>query len=370
MSGGSTMRIGRGRRLRSGGRGPDGLDWALRVGVVVVCLSACWTGWSMLRPLPTPDAPTPVVMPDVPVHADDVEDEAARALALTELVRDNLFDDERRMWSAPAATVTGAPVEPKGPAGGEVADPSGSPAGGDRATVSIDGRTVELTKAESVPDDVKQALTGLALRGIYRVGGGEALAMISRVHAGPNPLMSDVWREGDVFEDKQHPQAKWRLVAIDAAGSRVILERSGTTLALEMFTSRPMVAASAAPAARVERRVIERTREEVAADLLAAGIPEEEVSRLIKLAELSEEQAEVQRKLNALTAKPASVESSVEATSDGEKAKPARRGPPPGLELIAKMLQSAPTEGSAGLPIAPTGDAASEPKPEERRKEN
>ena len=245
----------------------------------------------------------------------------------------NVFDAEREAWVGRREKSD----EPALTDGNPAAD-TPKPA---TRTVPVGGSSVQVTTPESLPSDIKTALTGLALRGLFASPeGGEARALISRVHAGPNPLLGDVFRVGDEFEDAQHPQAKWRLIAIDIPGRRVILQRAGVNASLEMYTLAPAAVSAGAstPPAAPGTTVVIQTKEEAIAALRAAKIPEDQIRRLIDLAEMSPDEAAAAVALEALArgepAKP-------------EEGKPARRPPPPGLEAIAKLLQQTPEQMKA-----------------------
>jgi hypothetical protein len=328
----SWRRVGRGALRAPGVRGADGVTWLNRAAVASAALAAAWCGFVALRPLDRPEAAAAETILDVPVlerEASSVDDRRARLARLNEW---NIFDAEREAWSGRREKS----VE-QASTGGEPPDsPLREPT---THSVPLGGQSVQVTTAESLPSDVKTALTGLALRGIYSPAkGGEALALISRVHSGPNPLVSDVFKAGDEFEDAQHPQAKWRVIAIDGPGRRVILQRAGVNASLEMYAA-GVASATAAPAAATVAptgpSVVIQTKEEAIAALRAANIPEDQIKRLMELAEMSPDEAAASAALEEL-AQGAPVKA--------EQGKPARRPPPAGLEAIAKLLQQTPEE--------------------------
>lgn len=343
-------RLDRSRLAAPGNRPADAARWTARGGIALIALASAWLLFAAVRPLPTPDpieSDHPPPIPSVGQHAPSLD---ARREALARLGGVNLFDAERETWSArrrddPKSADATKPAETKPP-------PAGTQG------TSIGGQTIQVTKAEALPEDVKLALTGLALRGIYTAPAATTpVALISRVHAGPNPLLSDAFHEGDEFEDKQHPQAKWKVVAIDAAGRRVILQRGGINAVLSLYAASAAVASEPAKptdAAKPLGPTINlQTKEQVEAALRAANVSEEEIKRLLSLAEMAPEEAATAAKLEAL------ARAEKEAPNDQ---KPGRRSPPAGLEAIAKLLQQAP-KPPEDAPPPPPGTTA-EKKPE------
>lgn len=351
------MRIERARLRAPGNRAADTMQWITRAGVALAVGAALWLAFAAFNPMSSAErveGPPPPPIPSFespPVEREDRREVFARLGGV------NLFDAEREAWSArPRERTADGEAMP-----GET-KPAPPPAAGTQAT-SIGGQSVLVTKAESLPEDVKAALTGLALRGIYvPPRATEPVAMISRVHGGPNPMLSDVFRSGDEFEDKQHPQAKWRLIAIDQPGRRVILQRGGINAVLSLYASAasPSIASSSSPEASTEAKklgatIVVQTKEEIESSLREAKVSEEEVKRLLELAAMSPEEAAASAKIAALA----------KAAKDQAKdQKPGRRAPPPGLEAIAKLLQQPPKPPPDVEPPAESPPAEPEKKPE------
>lgn len=301
-----------------------------------------WLGFAAVRPLPRAAPSAGEAIPSVPIVSMPAATAAERREMLALLGSENLFDAEREAWSGRRAAAE-TPMEGEG-----AAEKKPAATGGE--TTIVAGQAVPVTKPAALPEDVKQALTGLALRGVYAPkGDGQYVALISRVHGGPNPLLSDAFRAGDEFEDKQHPQAKWKVVAIDGPGRRVVLQRGGVNAVLEMYVqsaSAPKPAEPAAPA-KPAVSVVAQTKEEIEAALRGAKFSEEKVARLMELAAMEPDQAAAAAALAAL------------ARSEKEaQAKPGKRPPPPGLEAIARLLQTPPKQ-MEGEPAPPA-----EAKPE------
>jgi hypothetical protein len=138
----------------------------------------------------------------------------------------------------------------------------------------------------------------------------------------------------------------------------VVLSRGGVTTALELY---PLVAApkpAPEPAAAVPAgpEVIVRSANEARADLISGGLSEADADRLLLLAGMSEDDAATQARLDDLAAASA-------ATADPNK--PAKRkGPPPGMESIIKLMREAakPVEPTP-QEIRPTDDKAPSANP-------
>ncbi|HBS28818.1 MAG TPA: hypothetical protein DEB06_05070 [Phycisphaerales bacterium] len=349
--------IDRRRLRRAGAPGADALDWATRLGAAAMLLAVLWTGWSALRPLPTPperEAAAPsIVAPDPPIDARPPEE---RRALLAELARTNLFASDRLAWKPK--------VEPA-PAEADPASPSPAPAQASLSpTVKSDP---SLTPADKVPDDVKKALSALELRGLRTGADGRAVAMISRVH-GTSRSASSPYHEGDEFEEESNKQAKWKVTSIDWAGRRVLLTRSGVTVALALYTSEAVGVASAAARAAepgstdaAPSRVLDpertgipgapavaiRSREEAIDDLRRAGVSEEDIAQVLRALDaplVKSAQADAQPPIPVTTP----------ATDD-----PTRRTPPPGMEAVLKLMQ----EQSKA-----TGSSGQEPAPQPKRR--
>lgn len=320
------------RTRRAGPPGATSREWSVRLSAIALLASAAWFIATVLRPLPLPPSAAPEAVPALPpLTATEVsiEERSARLARLTE---GNIFDAQREPWLIASASPVGAGDD--APTTTEAAaENKGQPV---LETVRIDGKSIEVSSFESLPDDVKQAFNGLALRGIYAPrGGGPAIAMISMIHEGPTPFISRPYRSGEQFTDPKFPQAPWKVELIDAVQSRVVVSRSGHNLALMLYGASaaaprtPAVVEAAAPPEVPQ--VIERTRDEVVADLRAANVPEEQIARLLELIEMDETRAAAQAALDALE-KP---------VAQADEPKKGKRAPPPGMEAVLKMMRSA-----------------------------
>lgn len=351
----------RSRTRLIGAPGAGALTWVNRVAAVALVGAGAFVAYMLLRPLPSvPDvmAQQPVALP--PVVNVDVPTTARRD-RIAALTKQNPFHASREAW----AIREPAPLNPDGsPASG--ASGAGGPgalAGSTSTPAHIDGRSINVTDNASLPDDVKTALTGLMLRGVFEQAKDQPRALISRVHAGPNPFAADVFAPGDEFEDKQHPQAKWRVEGIDVPGRRVILSRSGVNAALELYPAyarpdRAAAAADAAPPAPVVPVVVARSENEARADLISGGLTEAEADRLLELARLAPDQAVVQAALDALAAGAAAD------AKAGDKA--TRSAPPPGMEAVLEMMKKAATPSPAERP-GPRRSREERQRPRERQ---
>lgn len=324
--------ISRARLRRAGPPGADAFDWTSRAVVAALALAAAWTLWAAVRPLPRPaarDASEPAVQaPPLDFTPESVEQRRAR---LDDLAKQNRFAAGGLAWKPKTDSPLGAAPEP-GAEGGA------AQAAEVRPTVPLDPA---LTPADRVPDDVKKALSAIELRGLRTDNEGRSLAMISRVHNSQRSA-STPYRVGDEFEEESNNQAKWRVVAIDWFQRRVLLLRSGVTVALPLYRGEATLAAASAsrrveagepgaPAARQapdpQRKgvpgapaVVIRDRAAALAELRAAGVSEEDIAAIV-----------------AALDQPASARAA-ESAPDGE-APATRSGPPAGMESILKMMQ-------------------------------
>jgi hypothetical protein len=356
---GPTVKLPASRLRRSGPPGATAIDWAWRGALALLAVAGAWLVFVAVRPLPVPAADAvegdAVPMLSVPRPTDEANDH--RRALLAKLSSVNLFDAERESWSTRAQDGSGVdPVAGGGKPGhrtkgGKLPDAKGQQAAGE-------GAPSVIVRGDALPEDMKQAIAGLALRAVFADGRGKPVAMISRVFAGPNPFLADPFSAGDEFEDKQFPQAKWRVESVEVAERRVVLSRGGVTTALELY---PLVAApkpAPEPAAAVPAgpEVIVRSANEARADLISGGLSEADADRLLLLAGMSEDDAATQARLDDLAAASA-------ATADPNK--PAKRkGPPPGMESIIKLMREAakPVEPTP-QEIRPTDDKAPSANP-------
>ncbi|MBL8745544.1 MAG: hypothetical protein JNK58_04215 [Phycisphaerae bacterium] len=324
-------RLDRAALAAPGNQPADAWQWTTRGGLVLIAIALTWMLITLWRPLDGTDRSESERPPTIPSLELASEAPNSRRELLARIGDVNLFDAEREAWSPRRRD------EPKNPQSAETAEARKPPAAGTQ-TATIAGQTVQVTKAEALPEDVKAALTGLALRGIYTPPSSSApIALISRVHAGPNPLVSDAFRAGDEFEDKQYPQAKWKVIAIDAVGKRVILQRAGINAVLPLYASSTLASESVGKAPGAAKpagtSITLQSRQEVEAALREAKLGDEEIQTLLRLAEMEPDAAAAAAKLEAIA----------RAEKNAPKDPAAgRRPPPPGLEAIAKMLQQTP----------------------------
>ena len=322
------------RLRRCGPPGADAFTWATRLALLALVAAAAWSAWTATRPLPT-GLSSDHVSPGgfEPPMKDPRLPAEQRRERLDALAQVNLFAADRLGWSPRAEP---PPID-------TAAAPGTAPTTGPAdlpTNLRVGNASIALTPSSSIPDDVKQALTGLALRAVMISphGSDEPVALISRVHAGPNPFVADSFRVGDEFEDKQHAQAKWKVEAIDVPAARVYLSRSGATVALLMYSGVSDPSKAAAPgdpganaATPKPPKVVARSANEVMAELKASGLSDADVARLMELADLPPDQAQSQAALDALAA----VQERERAAADKSK----RTGPPPGMEKVIEMMR-------------------------------
>lgn len=350
------------RLRRAGPPGASPIDWANRGALLVLAAAVVWFAYVIARPMPAPLAADVSVdaVPTIPgPRAPDESTDRRRGL-LAQLSSANLFDAQREAWSSQgqprAETEQAEPRRPGHHPGKERAP------GGKGQPASASGSPAAIVRGDALPDDVKQAVAGLALRAVFADAKGKPVAMISRVFASQNPFVADAFVAGDEFEDKQFPQAKWKVEAVELAARRVILSRGGVTTAIELYPSvsipKPAATepAAAAPTAAVVPEVISRSPNEARADLISGGMSAADADRLLELVKLPQEDAATQARLDELAASSAAAEA-------GKPTK--RKGPPPGMEGIIKLMREAANPAEEKPPETPPAeDKADSPKPQ------
>ncbi|MDX2115427.1 MAG: hypothetical protein SFZ24_07370 [Planctomycetota bacterium] len=348
----SWQTIPRARRAPAGVRGADAATWGMRAATALLIVAAGLFVFTLVRPLPGGAPPSAVEIPEPREIRADAVDMQARRERLALLGTDNAFDARRENWTVPTA--------PDGPSSAGAG--STGAAGSTAPPIPVPGTSIVVTHRDALPNDVKEALAGLALRGVYVSPRREAVAMISRVHSGPNPLKSEPFRIGDSFTDDKYPQAEWKVVEIDVPGGSVILGRGGVNAALQMypaggaatFASSASSPAVAAQGDEALPQIVSRTADEAAADLRTAGVAEDLVRRLLRLASMPPEEVRAFKELEAIeqaSANAAADAARVKAATDPKNRK--KRPPPPGLEAIARMLRETPGDGQEAPTAAP-----------------
>lgn len=327
--------------------GADAIVWSTRAAVAVLILSVLWLAVVALKPLPQPNPHAPGARPEVPIVEWTPTPIEVRQAFMDAQRGINLFDDDRKPWSEGASLAGAIDAEN---------EPEPTPI---RSTpVFVDGSSGLASSAgayepdpeELVPDDVKKALKDLVLRGIRSRRSGEMIALISLVHSS-QPLASTEYTAGDEFTDPKNNKAPWRVLAVDDELDRVILDRSGSRVALDLYPETAGLVASsrragagsgpsAAPDARAGGVIEHRSRSEIVAELLKADRPVAEIQALLALLDENEDVLDDPR---------ADTPSAPDQTAAGAPAAPATDtpsagtkppAPPPGLETLLRIMAS------------------------------
>ena len=273
-------------RLTPGGPGAtDALGWCARGAAVLLLLAIAWLVYAGVRPLgPVSEAESPRVRAardlDRPVLT-----VSERTALLTAVTRSNWYSPERRMWtvqdqkalaaaSAEGAGEPGDATTPGADAGGPLDDRPGS---------------IRVTAKEDLPDKLARAFENLDLKGIRSTAEGGMVAMITFVKSPTRPATTP-FAVGDTFTDESFAGEPWKVVLIDAAFDRVFLRREGQTVVLPLFSGSSAVVAEVEGEveAEVDPGAVGESREEVVAQLRAAGISDDEIRELLRMAEADE----------------------------------------------------------------------------------
>lgn len=324
--------------------GADAIVWSTRAAIAVLLLSILWLAVVALKPLPQPSPHAPGARPEVPVVEWTPTPIEVRQAFMDAQRGINLFDDDRKPWSegASLAGAINAENEPDPePVRSTPALVDGSPALASNAGV------YEPDPDELVPDDVRKALKDLVLRGIRSRRSGEMIALISLVHSS-QPLASTEYIAGDEFTDPKNNKAPWYVLAVDDELDRVILERSGSRVALDLYPETAGLAASsrragagsgpsAAPDARAGGVIEHRSRSEIVAELLKADRPVAEIQALLALLDENEAVPDDPRAETPSAPNQTAAGAPATATPSAGTKPPA---PPPGLETLLRIMAS------------------------------
>lgn len=234
-----------------------------RASAVGFLMGTAWLAVHAFAPLESPEpqeAASPIKLPEMPSWDADV---ARRQSALERLGAGNLFAVGRAPWVGAVAKSSDAP-SPEGDAPPVAAAPPGLP-----------------LEAAQLPQDLKQALDALELKGVYRTRAGESVAMISLMSE-PAPQVSRVLKTGGRFTDPKHGAAEWIVREIEPDRDAVVLERGGVAARLHMYRADLLRPPPAAIEERVDGLIIERrSADSTAAELRRAGVPEEIIREVL-----------------------------------------------------------------------------------------
>lgn len=264
-------------RLRApGAGGANARVVALRGAVGLFAVAVVWHAFILIRPLPGGETEAGVDPPDVPRFEWPERDLGVRQAHLDAMRGNNFYASDRLAWSDAVAIDGPEEAIPEFPS---------APV----AVANNEAGALRVDDEATLPEDIKKAKAGLTLRGIRSARSGGMVAMISLVHSS-DPIASTGYRVGDTFTDPKNAQAEWRIAGIDSGRDRVVLERAGKRVALDLYPSidLPRIAAIETISATNAQeggpvRVEQRTRAQIAAELLEADISTEEIRLLLDL---------------------------------------------------------------------------------------
>ncbi|GAB4515833.1 MAG: hypothetical protein Tsb0013_20400 [Phycisphaerales bacterium] len=327
------MRLPRARLQPPGGPGTRPGAYATPACAAALAVACAWCAWAWTAPLADVDYTDERELPPA-VRLDRSlasVDERADRLAL--IGRVNRFDDQLAFWSRAVAQRS-------------VDDTSGNTNANQRDTTTPDrilpdippvanGAEIALTADEDLPDDVRNARKNLELKGMYLDPARTPVAMIGYVARDRGSTIPR--RPGDHFTDPAHDQSPWVVARVDFERARVVLVRSGATVALELFPAgqRPQSASSrAAPyeSAPGTPSIQARTRDEIVRDLRDAGVAERDILAAIQLMELPTDDLDISPTIVDLTpAKPGLTDEQINETNGSA---------PGGFDQIMKLMKS------------------------------
>ncbi len=280
---GGWRRVSRERAAVGGAGGASATGVALGVTGFAVVACAAWCVWAWVRPLPgaVDERASVGEVPMLPALEHDGLDVAARDGMLERLGRDNVWASDRRFWPEPR-TVADASAGDADEQAGVEAEPEQEPAEPAPAVAVTDGDGVQeivLTPDEDVPDDVKAALSDLELFGIF-VGADERSRAMIGLKKSPQRGVTTAYEAGDAFTDPAHDRSPWVVARVQPARHRVVLVRSGVTVARRLFPE-GLATLPARPTEEMPDRttphVETRNADQIAAELRAQGVSEEDI---------------------------------------------------------------------------------------------
>ncbi|MGP1346977.1 MAG: hypothetical protein ACTS3F_09980 [Phycisphaerales bacterium] len=278
------MRLGRARLRAASPAAAKATAAGTACGVALLLVGAAAMGWALWRPMgaaPDGEGVQASAPPAVRAPA-QTEGPSLSGVELARLKSAHPFSPGRRPF---ARGQMGGATESAGTVGeAPVAAPTAEAGGTAEGSA---GEIIVLSTLESVPDNVKMAFLNLHLHAMYqRPVSGEWMAMMVYNDQGQDaPTM--VVGEGQEFTDPSFPQAPWRIRRVDISRGRVIVARSGVSLALELFeptVPRPALSGAGDGAGMEDDgviRILTQSEEEMVSELRENGISEEEIAELL-----------------------------------------------------------------------------------------
>lgn len=310
------VRLPRQRLAPPGAQGSSAAKSITRACLFLPILALGWVVIALTAPLPNPESIASetewsirgIDTLNLPARR-TLEDRQAQ---LAILRQDNPFAENRAFWRLeelrPADTIVDADDRT------EVTQPT-------QATIASSNAPAEIvvTPPERLPDDVRTALENIRFTGLRSRRDGEIVAMLM-LKSGPLANRMLEYPEGVQFEDSNHPRAKWKVLCVDTIENRLLLGRSGSVVALELFPASSALAVSRSDRADGDTVVGRQSYRDAMRDLRESG-------------EVSEEELDLLAEL--LGDSPLASEESEAPDADPEQ----RENPASGLQEIFRLMQ-------------------------------
>ena len=299
-----------------GASGSGAAAWASRLCILLPAMALVWVILVLIAPLP--DATTSDSRTEWSIHAIErlriperqaIDDRQAQ---LATLRQDNPFAANRAFWRL---------EEIRAAAGiSEETDQTEAASQIQPTIASTNARAdIVITPPERLPDDVRSALDNIRFSGLRSRRDGEIVAMLM-LKNGPLANRMLEFAEGVQFEDANHPRAKWEVLRIDTDDNRLLLGRSNSVVALDLFPASPVLAMSRPGRSDPDISVDRQSYRDAMRDLRTSG--EVSDAELDLLAEL-------------LGESPLAAEESEIPEADPEQ----RENPASGLQEVFRLMQ-------------------------------
>jgi len=293
----ASERLPRARLAPAGPPGFSPVRWAGRAAGLALLLALAWWTWSWRQPLPEPqiNAPDPPPSAEIALFPEPPSIEQRDQLLASLLEQGNLFAPDRQPWKRDRLaeadqTETNKPQSENSQADQTESDSpptEDAPALAGKPGEPIDIDRIAITPKEKTSVAIRQEMEHLRLRGVYRTDAGPAALISDR--RGKHRDRSHIYRPGEAFDE-----GRWRVLAIDIEQGRVILQRAGVNVQLQMHeTLQGATVASASSGGNETRkptpRVVQATPEDIRRELLEAGVEQSEIEALLQLAQRDSE---------------------------------------------------------------------------------
>lgn len=323
------MNLPRARFTPPANAGASPLAFAGPVALGALLVAGAWCAWEWTRPLATTTTDhTPAIpaLPDLALHRATIDERADR---LARLATHNPFDDEHAFWVQKVADAPDDDAPEPSPR--DIQPPPRQIQ--DIIEQARASEPVRLTAEEDLSDNVKKARDNLELRGLFVDRAGTPVAMIGYKQS-KNRGSTLPSRPGESFVDPSNNQAPWVLARIETGARRVVLVRSGNTIALDLYPDAPFVArtdpdrpVSTYTPSEGTPTIEARTRDEIVADLRAGQVSERDILAVLQLMDIPAEGIET----------PVTIVNQPEPL-DPEAVEEATTGAPGGLEDLLKFM--------------------------------